>query len=255
MFKKLILLTMILSLTAGTSYAGTLLTENEMDEVSASGLQIITNDNENFAPIVDQDNNLDSVQLNDYAQASATTWSIINSAKSAVNEAANILIDGYRTPPPPPQPPAPEKSFSGTFHQTNYNAALNHVNSADDIDFEEEVAIAINLNKETQKIINGLHTEENGETGGVIEDQDNNNNSVQLNNSAQSSATAFNLVNSSTSAANVSMNLFVAGSVNGATGTQTNLQFALNMHNYAESGYDEGLSLAANVELGNTQTI
>jgi hypothetical protein len=241
MIKKILAATLSTVLIAGTSFASPMtLTESEMDGVSAQGLQIITNDNRDFAPIVDQDNNLDSVQLNNNAEQNSKVAGIINSAKSAVNASANILKEKGNNN-------NNNKSFHGSFSQSNTNLAINHQNTANDVNAEEEFALAINLNKQTQVIINtGLS---------VITDQDNNNNSVQLNDNAQQNSEGVSIINASTSALNFGFNLFSANDVS-ATGSQSNMQIARNMRNYAEAQTgEEPLAIAGNAELGITQTI
>ncbi len=257
MLRRMIPMMMIIALVCGTSYAGTLLTENEMDDVSAKGLQIITNNNEDFAAINDQDNNLDSVQLNDNAQQYAESWSIVNSAKSAVNVSANVLMDGIRGIPEPPEPPTGKSFSSSSASQSNDNTAINHKNKAI-VETENGFAVAIakNKNKETQLIENNYYDNVDGETGGTIEDQDNNNNSVQLNDNAQQYANAYDIVNASTSAINVAANIFISGGVTESNISQSNTQFASNMHNLAvasSSGFS--LAVASNKEEGPTQVI
>lgn len=245
MIRRILLMTLGLALMAGTVFAGSMtLTDSEMDGVSAQGLQVITNDNRDFEIVADQDNNLDSVQLNNNAEQNSNVAGIINSAKSAVNASSNFLIDGG-----PPQPPPPSgKGFSNYFSQSNDNTAINHVNTANDKDAEEELAVAINLNKQTQIITNTPTS--------VIGDQDNNNNSVQLNDNAQRGSQGVSIINASTSALNFGANYFVAGDVSATTGSQSNIQYAGNMNNYAEAqAGEEPTAVAGNAELGITQTI
>ena len=246
--KRSLLLSAVFAMgTLGVAQAGEMqvINEEELDDVSAQGLQVIDNDNRHFAEINGQNNNLDSVQLNDNAQMEATAGGIINSAKSSINAAINILIDGPGEDDGDP-PPDPDKSFSRTFSQANLQAAMNHVNTANNAYAEEEIAIAFNLNKESQTVTNN----------GDIVDQDNNNNSVQLNDNAQRESSALMLENAAISAANSGMNVFVANTVSGTEGYQTNVQVAKNMGNYAEAQLGEApLAVAGNAELGVTQDI
>ena len=231
----------------GVAQAGDMqvINEEELDDVSAQGLQVIDNDNRHFAEINGQKNNLDSVQLNDNTQREANAGGIINSAKSSINAAINILLDGEEGGGGDP-PGNPDKSFSHAFSQTNIQTAMDHVNTADNGYAEEEIAVAFNLNKETQTVTNN----------GDIVDQDNNNNSVQLNNNAQREASALMLQNAAISAANSGMNVFVANTVSGTSGYQSNVQVAKNMGNYAEAQTGEApLAVAGNAELGVTQDV
>ncbi|RLJ70096.1 hypothetical protein BCF55_0360 [Hydrogenivirga caldilitoris] len=238
--------------SAGVLSAGALagdmqvLNEEELEDVSAQGLQVIENDNRQFAEINGQNNNLDSVQLNDNAQLEAQAGGIINVAKTALNAAVNLLADGPEPGPKPPPQNGDTKYFNYYFSQTNVQVAMNHVNTANNADAEEELAIAGNLNKETQSIDNN----------GNIREQDNNNNSVQLNDSAQSGASGLMIENAAISAVNTGMNIFVAGDVDSTEGHQTNTQVAKNMGNYAEAqAGDQPIAVAGNAELGVTQNI
>ncbi len=255
MSKKKLLLSAIfavgaisISATAGDMQV---INEEELDEVSAQGLQVIDNDNRHFAEINGQNNNLDSVQLNNNVQRDASAAGIINSAKSSVNAAINILLDGEEGPPDDVEPPTDtpgnsDKSFSHTFSQTNIQTAVNHMNTANNDDAEEKIAIAVNLDKEWQTVTNN----------GDIRDQDNNNNSIQLNNNAERKASGLLLENIAISSANTGINIFAAGAVSGTNGTQTNTQIAKNMSNYAEAqDGEQPIAVAGNVELGVTQKI
>lgn len=258
MIKRMLISLFGLALLTGTAFAGSMtITDSDLDGVSAQGLQIIENDNRTFEPIADQDNNLDSVQLNNEAQQNAHVAAIVNSAKSAVNTSANILIDavdGDGNGEPPPS----GKSFSNSFSQSNENDAVNHKNKAMVIssgseDSEDEgtlLAIAANVNKQKQTITNTPTS--------VIEDQENNNNSVQLNDYAQQNAVGTGIVNASTSALNFGLNIFVANNVSGTNGSSSNTQSATNMSNEAMIiGRSDAtaIAVAGNAELGITQTV
>ncbi|MDQ7055930.1 MAG: hypothetical protein Q9M89_05445 [Persephonella sp.] len=125
-----------------------------------------------------QNNNNNSVQLNDSAQVEAAGIIIENVANSASNTGFNLLgggdvgdIETY------------SGDFSNALSQTNNQTAENHTNYAKTYNGEEDVAIAGNLNKQTQVIRN--YTTDNPADLIYIYDQDNNNNSVQINGVAQ----------------------------------------------------------------------
>ncbi len=251
---KQILAVMIgLALIAGTAHAGSQnLSETELDEVSAQGLQTIDNDNRTFKRLSEQDNNLDSVQLEHNAQSESLTGGIVNSAKSAVNASANFMQVGEVTKPDfePTNGNGDDKSES--IVQSNTNTAANHENTSLAFGFnqEEAIAVAANINKETQTI--------NNKRDSIIDDQDNNNSSVQLIDQAQSGSTGISIINASTSAVNFGLNVVDAVSVTDDSVTQTNTQSAGNMNNTAIAIGFDGLSawaVAANGEFGPTQII
>ncbi|WP_457623057.1 beta strand repeat-containing protein [Persephonella sp.] len=215
------------------------LSEDELEEVSAQGLQIVENHNATFGnlgPLNSQNNNLDSVQGNDTSMRKANIGYGAVLANSAVNSTSNYLYDavgGGTTPPPPPPPPGGGggKTFSHSFEQTNENTAKNHYNHANLMDTGEVYATAANINKQTQLI--GTNVEDENEL--TIVSQNNNNNSVQLNNSSQRNSTGMVLINAAASAVNAGDNLFYASSVDGTQGSQSNLQTAKNFENFSES--------------------
>ncbi|HBG46625.1 MAG TPA: hypothetical protein DDW94_06490 [Deltaproteobacteria bacterium] len=209
---------------SGTAFAGSAaLSDSEMDRVSAQGIQTIVNES-NF-PVADQNNNLDSVQLNDFAQESSNVEGLINSAVSAVNASANLLYSGPAT--------------SSGIEQENDNTAKNHVN--DSFAFNND-AYAQNLNKQTQDVNNSFLV--------TIEDQENNNNSVQMNDNAQQNSEGVSVLNSAFSANNFGLNIYSSDSGNIAGGdiTQTNTQRAYNMNNTADA--EDGAAYAQNYEEG-----
>ncbi|MDQ7055928.1 MAG: hypothetical protein Q9M89_05435 [Persephonella sp.] len=127
--------------------------DDALEEVSGQGLQVIENHNGTFSghgPLNSQNNNLDSVQMNDNAMVSSSTQYGGVFANSAVNTTANYLYDAVSPPPPPP--PDRNKVYSNSFTQKNIATAENHRNSADNAGEEEYIAIAVNLNKETQLV-------------------------------------------------------------------------------------------------------
>ena len=271
MSKKLLLTAVF---TAGAFTTGAIagemeiLNEEELEEVSAQGLQVIENDNRNFRDLNGQQNNLDSVQLNNNAQAGVQVAGLINSAKSSFNSAINLLIQledqvgdggngGDEDGGTKSTPALASHGYSNSFSQANIQMAMNHMNTSNDDDAEEELALALNINKEKQIILNK----------GNIVDQDNNNNSVQLNDNAQRGASggkddndegtsAILLANYAISSVNHALSVFVAGNINSTEGGQFNKQVALNMGNYAEAQAGESpVAIAGNGETGPTQMI
>jgi len=198
----------------GAAFAGsTPLSDIELDRVSAQGIQTIRN--ESLNPVNDQNNNLDSVQLNDFAQESSTVEGLVNSAVSAVNASANLLYG--------------DETTSSAVTQENTNTAENHVNDAFAVDND---AYAQNINKQTQAVTNSQ--------GSSIDDQENNNNSVQLNDDAQRFSEGVSLINSAFSAVNFGLNVYSSDSesITGGSVTQTNTQNAFNMNNTAD-GFED----------------
>ncbi len=222
-----------LMLSAGTAMAGPkALTDAELEDVNAQGLQLITNDNRDFMPpLSDQNNNLDSLQLNGSAQKDSNVAGIVNSAKSAVNASANILrvetVDGDKN--------------EDTIIQSNINIAANHQNEAK---ARAGDSLAFNQNKQTQYVDNTPVSQ--------IDGQNNNNNSVQLNDNAQQDSVGVSIINASTSAVNFALNVVNASSLSD-TVSQSNYQEATNMSNRAVA---TGLAYAGNEEFYSaTQTI
>src|SRR3972149_7122595 len=208
----------------GAAFAGsTPLSDIELDRVSAQGIQTIRN--ESLNPVNDQNNNLDSVQLNDFAQESSTVEGLGNSAVSAVNASANLLYG--------------DETTSSAVTQENTNTAQNHVNDSFAVDND---AYAQNINKQTQYVNNDF---------AFIGFQDNNNNSVQLNDDAQRNSEGVSIINSAFSADNFGLNIYSSGSepIRGGTVTQTNTQNAYNMNNTAEAD-NLGTAYAQNYEEG-----
>ena len=220
--------------------------DDALEEVSGQGLQVIENHNATFnghGPLNSQNNNLDSVQMNDGAMASSSAMYGGVLANSAVNTTANFLYDSISPPPPPP--PDTDKVYSHSFLQENEATAVNHRNSADNGGVEEHIAIAVNLNKETQLV----NTEPDEGVQVVIIKQDNNNNSVQLNEDAMRASSGILHTNAAASAVNSGENYFVAAGVESTEGLQINSQTASNFDNYAEASGDDSIAGTGNVEL------
>ncbi|ACO03661.1 hypothetical protein PERMA_1034 [Persephonella marina EX-H1] len=229
------------------------LSEDELEEVSAQGLQIVENHNatfDNHGPINSQNNNLDSVQVNDGAMSGAITGYGAVLANSAVNSTANYLYDslngGNGNQDNGNQDNGEEqvKTFSNYFEQTNEQTAKNHVNFADPSrDGIHKSAEAANINKESQRVGTGVEVSYKLK----IKSQNNNNNSVQITGAGQSEASGKVLINAAASAVNAGENLFYAGSVSDTEGLQYNKQEAYNFKNTAE--VDMGTALAHNSEI------
>ena len=194
--------------------------------------QDINNMNE-FTDIINMNNNNNSVQLNDEAERYAKALLISNIANSATNSAINGLKTGNIT-----------DSYDSVF-QTNEQEALNHINTTDGFE-----AISENTNKETQVIRN--FTVDDPESLAYIENQNNNNNSVQLTGNAQSNTKTAIMENISLSASNTALNLLSTGDVNvpigepdpalygnitGSLIEQFNNQVAKNFNNEATGEY------------------
>ncbi len=248
------------------------LNEEELEEVSAQGFQQVVNDTRDWGGSGNQNNNLDSVQMNSTAQLNARAADLVAAATSSVNAAINILWSDA-TPPDPetvepvtatgelvppvvlPGPGNPQP-YGESYDQENDQTAKNHMNTADG----SESAEAFNSDKETQDIMNNIYgtwttdssTGSSVFNGSTVAGQDNNNNSVQLNDSAQQNVTGIFVENSAQSASNSGLNVF-AGSVAYISGTQENEQEAYNMDN---SAYSEGNASAYNGEGASaTQTV
>ncbi len=225
------------------------LNEEELEEVSAQGFQQVVNDTRNYGGSANQNNNLDSVQMNGNAQQSATGADLVAAATSSVNVAINILwsdaqpevdkpvIRDGSTPPYSPVlvegPNAPEV-YGNAYDQNNEQTAHNHKNVAGSLERDDDgsligsvTAEAYNKDKETQSIDNYVYP------GSTVAGQDNNNNSVQLNDNAQQNATGLAVENSAQSASNIGLNVFASGVVQNILGTQSNTQSAENMNNEA----------------------
>ncbi len=243
------------------------LNEEELEDVSAQGLQMIENDTRDFGGAINQNNNLDSVQMNDNAQQNAKAADLIAAATSAVNAAINLMWSDSDPSEPDDavsrdtvfpvvvEAPNGPQAFGQSYEQTNDQSAFNHKNRANG----STLAIAANAGKESQYIYNNIQryetTDEDGNPvyeGSSVENQDNNNNSVQLNDNAQQNAAGLMVENSAQSASNTGLNIFASGDVSLTAGSQTNTQAALNMDNRAESN---GNAFAGNGELSATQIV
>ena len=189
-----------------------------------------------WTEVKDQDNNNNSVQINDAAQSNAVVGVLENVANSASNIGVNILSGSDV------DPFVATNSFSTSLIQENKQTAINHRNIAIS-EFEEGIAVATNFNKQTQVIKN--YTTDDPLAMALIEDQDNNNNSVQLNDDAQSSSASLITVNSALSGVNTGMNILNANKVSG-TITQKNMQIASNFENIAQSN---NIAFAGNAEI------
>ena len=182
---------------------------------------------DSIASVSNQNNNNNSVQANGNAQENAVVESILNSAQSAVNISGNLASLG-------------DVSESSVL-QVNKNSASNHNNIA----VAGEMALAGNLNKQTQNVFNAPLEDWAGDTA-LVEDQNNNNNSVQLNDNAQRAVQGVLLENSASSATNAALNALSVASLTTSEVSQLNFQEA---SNYENEAYAEGVAFASNLEL------
>ena len=259
MNKKLLLSALLAVSVASTQVLAQEVSDNELDEISAQGYQFIDSQNAVFqtnntgpwkGAVNDQNNNLDSVQMNGTSMADATIGGAVSSSNSSVNQDANFLQVGNVSSLPanniiPVDLLDSDGTFRNSFEQLNGQTALNHINEATSND---DSAIAGNINKQTQHVV--INNDDSPSRGGDIAhiiDMDNNNNSVQLNDSAQMSIEGINIVNASTSAANAGYNVFTSGSLGTGTKYQENTQEAQNFNNIADGST---YALATNAEVG-----
>ncbi len=183
------------------------------DEYGAT--QDVNNMNE-FTDIITQNNNNNSVQLNGESQRSINALIVQNSANSATNIAVNGIYSG--------------SIADVTVTQNNTQSAESHVNYADPDSITPsqdyiKLAAAGNMNKETQVIRN--FTVEDPDRLAYMESQNNNNNSVQLNNSAQSYSQTAVLINNSLSASNAGLNLLATGDITDTNATYANVDVVI----------------------------
>ncbi len=238
--------------------------EEELDEVTAQGFQNISNDTRDYGGSVNQNNNLDSVQMNGSAQEYANAADLVATATSSVNLAINIMWSDTNPPSPPDaidpldrsdlppveiRGPSDPQAYGSVYEQSNEQTAQNHKNISE----AYLLAEAYNSDKETQQIYNNVYSV--GDASSSVEGQNNNNNSVQLNGNAQASAKGIDMENSAQSASNTGINIFASGEVSSILGTQSNEQLAENMDNTAEGLSEEAEAYAFNGELGATQSV
>ena len=164
------------------------------------------------ATINGQDNNNNSTQLNDNAQQNAEGLSIANVAKVALNSGFNVTWIAGDT-------------SDSSITQTNTQTAGNHNNYVS-ADAEEGVALAWNMNKQSQTIENCYCAD--------VNDQNNNQNSVQLNDNAQQNIRGWHVLNGASSAVNMATNIIATqGTMSGSVIQQINTQTATNFSNMA----------------------
>ncbi len=224
------------------------LSDEELEDVSAQGLQTVRNGNQIFSiansnhlkgSVQDQDNNLDSVQMRNNAQESAVIQGLSNSAQSSLNTNANFLDTN-------------EGSFSTNFSQSNDQEANNHSNEAyGNLDQSSlSFALASNINKQRQYIENSYQAHERGTVVSVVFMQNNNNNSVQMRDYAQENIQGIMIFNASTSAGNAGFNMVTVNSY-ATIGNQNNTQVANNFNNFAQAdpGALGGNAAAVNAEV------
>lgn len=135
------------------------LSEEELQSVTAQGIQIIINNDD---PENVQNNNNDSVQLNDQAQKNIIAFSIMNISNTAANQSANLAL-------------AQDTAGDVDIHQDTYQLADNFVFASLQEVYNEDDPDAI---------------------------QNNNNASVQIRGDAQQNAISFHNLNAANSAVN-----------------------------------------------------
>jgi len=247
--KKKLLLSALLSVSVMVPAFSEVLSDEELEEVSAQGLQVVND--EHVGDLSNQDNNLDSVYLDGNTMSNSTLFEAVNSASSAGNVQENMLeIDG---------------GFDYEITQGNYQnwedftdpdtnySAMNHSN----VSMADDLAIAGNINKQSQSIDIGLDIDPNKDgvpdNAGVVSRItgrfDNNNNSVQMRDDALRYSENTILVNSAMSAFNTGMNdLYVDGGF-GSSLTQENLQDSANFSNYASGTAAIGINAELNTDI------
>lgn len=157
------------------------LSDEELGSVSAQGLQLVSNP----TAITGQQNNNNSVQLNDDSQAGASAMDIRNAVASAVNIEQDI--DSY--------------NFVSLFSSTATS---------------------------TQTATNFKDSEQIVDNGGDVTAQNNNNSSVQLNDTAQAGANAMSILNAADSAKNIYQRITNVTNSVGVSSLSTNNQIATN---------------------------
>lgn len=88
MKKHFLLSALLAGVLAGPSFSGEVLSEEELEEVAAQGVQTVYNEDDVDAR---QDNNNGSLQLTDEAQQDIENVVVDNAAQSAANASVNLL--------------------------------------------------------------------------------------------------------------------------------------------------------------------
>jgi hypothetical protein len=223
------------------------LSEEELQEVSAKGVQVIVNNDD---PDSVQNNNNDSVQLNDLSQQNILAFSIMNISNSAANQSANLALATdtaedvdveqettqvadnfvllslqivYNEDDPDAiqnnnnassQLNASAQQNAVSFH--NLNAANSAVNQAAQgvgvFNTGEDVDVEQEVYQEAYNDTAAVQAVINDDVSSdAVADapQNNNNTSVQLNDNAQQNVIAFTLANLAGSAVNQASNLAI----------------------------------------------
>jgi len=215
----------------------------------------------NYGDVDSQNNNNGSVQLNDSSLVSASSLNILNAADTAhntyqrltnVNNSFNVSSitnnkqdaynSGYET--------QTITNYGDVTNQNNNNSSVqlngNALSSASSLVISnsagsaENVAQMIGSTSNSVYVTIGQHTTqyaENSEddiqtianSGEVNPVQNNNNGSVQLNDSAEASASALLMTNTATSAANFSQNIINVANDVSVHASQSNVQEAHNV--------------------------
>jgi len=233
--KRKLLVAALLAVSVSSAVAAPeVLSEEELGDVSAQGVQVITNPTDISA----QQNNNDSIQINGASQSGSSGMQISNSVNSADNINTNVInLD----------------SSSGmTMSQLNDQSAENYEVSDQTVLNNITTGVAsnvsgsaVNVGQNIANITNstnislsqtnnqyasneGSDTQSitNGDTATL---QDNNNGSVQLNDNAQRGSSSMVLDNTVSSAQNVGQNIIAVDGLSDFTLSQTNIQYAENL--------------------------
>ncbi|WP_200762617.1 beta strand repeat-containing protein [Nitrosophilus alvini] len=252
------------------------LSDADLGEVSAQGIQTITNPTD----ISDQQNNNDAVQLNGISQSGASGMEVINHVNSASNTHQNLVaVDASSAMSVAQANDQYADNVDGSDQtidnqatvtdQNNNNSAVqlnddsqtlitadvvsNAANSAKNVgqniaSITDSSAIAISQTN-TQVALNSGEDTQTIDNAGETSAQENNNGAVQLNDNAQSPSSTMVLSNSAASAENVAQNILFVDGLTDSIITQTNDQFAQN-----EKATDQTITNGDYVELQNNNS-
>ncbi|WP_456465100.1 beta strand repeat-containing protein [Persephonella sp.] len=256
------------------------LSEEELGDVSAQGIQVITNPTDISA----QQNNNDSVQLNGTSQSGSSGTQITNNVNSAENVNTNVVsIDSssFMSTSQLSNQFASNTESSEQYIDNNASATDQNNNNAsvqinDDSQTGINVGVASNMAASAGNIAQNIGSITNSDTtslgqtniqtadnsgssyqgiynGGTAEDQENNNASVQLNDNAQSSSNSMVLDNSSMSAHNVAQNVIYVDGLDSSLLSQANTQHAENVSDADQQITNDGDARFQNNNNGSVQ--
>ncbi len=256
------------------------LSEEELGDVSAQGIQVITNPTDISA----QQNNNDSVQLNGTSQSGSSGTQITNNVNSAENVNTNVVsIDSssFMSTSQLSNQFASNTESSEQYIDNNASATDQNNNNAsvqinDDSQTGINVGVASNMAASAGNIAQNIGSITNSNdidlsqaneqlalnvgnsyqeiyNGGTAEDQENNNASVQLNDNAQSSSNSMVLDNSSMSAHNVAQNVIYVDGLDSSLLSQANTQHAENVSDADQQITNDGDARFQNNNNGSVQ--